>query len=120
MEWRKIERDGNELVLTAQLSRPLAEGVGLSAYLSGYRPDKSFASMPKIHVRVNPLSHTVSDQSRPLNNAGVLVSRSAAEIVIRVPLSLLGDPDRALVNARTYLGDMPLDSSVWRVLDLRG
>lgn len=93
--------------------------MGLSAYLFGYRPDKPFASMPKIHIRVGPLAHSVSDQSRPLEDPGVAVTRGAQEIVIRAPLLLLGDPDRAFVNARTYLGDVPLDASVWRVLDFR-
>ncbi|MGE5602986.1 MAG: PIG-L deacetylase family protein [Nitrososphaerales archaeon] len=120
VEWKKIEREGDNLILTAALSKPLAEGVGLSAYLFGYRPDTPFASMPKIHVRLGALSHAILDQSRPLNDAGVMVSRSTEEIAIRVPLSLLSNPDRAFVSARTYLGDMPLDSSVWRVLDFKG
>jgi LmbE family N-acetylglucosaminyl deacetylase len=119
VEWRKIERDGDNLVLTAALSKPLAEGMGLSAYLFGYRPDKAFGDMPKIHLSVGALSQAVSDQSRRLEDSGVVVTRNARDIVLHVPLALLGDPDRAFVSARTYLGDMPLDSSAWRVLDLR-
>ena len=118
VEWRTVRREGDNLVLTMALSKPLAEGVGLSAYLFGYRPDKPFATMPKIHVRVGELAHTVTDQSRQLANSGVQVKRDAHQIELRVPLALLDDPDRALVSARTYLGDMPLDSAAWRVLDL--
>lgn len=119
VEWRKIERDGDNLVLTAALSKPLAEGVGFSAYLFGYRPDKQFERMPKIHIAVGALTQAVSDQSRRMGDSGVLVTRNAEEIVLHVPLTLLGDPDRAFVSARTYLSSVPLDSSAWRVLDLR-
>ncbi len=94
--------------------------MALSAYLFGYRPDEPFAAMPKIHVKVGELSVAVYDQSRRLTDSGVQVSRDAHSIELRVPLALLGDPDRALVYARTYLGDLPLDSAAWRVLDLPG
>ncbi len=65
------------------------------------------------------LSHVVYDQSRELGDTGVQVNRDAHDIVLRVPLALLGDPDRAFVYARTYLGDLPLDSAAWRVLNLK-
>ncbi|MCX6030033.1 MAG: PIG-L family deacetylase [Chloroflexi bacterium] len=120
LEWHTVRRAGNALVLSVALSKPLAEGVALSAYLFGYRPDKPFAAMPKIRVKVGTLSQVVYDQDRALGDTGVQVSRDAHDIVLRVPLALLGDPDRALVYARTYLGDLPLDSAAWRVLDLPG
>jgi len=117
-EWRTVERAGNDLVLSVTLSKPLAEGVDLSAYLFGYRSGEPFTAMPKIHVKVGELADKVYDQSRELPDAGVQVTRSARDIVLRVPLTLLGKPDRVLVNARTYLADLPLDSAAWRVLDL--
>ncbi len=119
LEWHRVRRAGSDLVLSLALSKPLAEGVELSAYLFGYRPDHPFATMPKIHARVGALSHAVYDQGRELRASGVQVSRDARDIVLRVPLALLGDPDRAFVYARTYLGDLPLDSAAWRVLDLK-
>ncbi len=119
LEWRTIRRTDTGLVLSVTLSKPLAEGVAFSAYLFGYRPDQPFASMPKIHIKVGELSQAVYDQSRELKNAAVQVSRDARDIVLRVPLALLGDPDRALVTARTTLGDLPLDSAAWRVLNLK-
>ncbi len=118
VEWRTVRREGNDLVLTIALSKPLAEGVSLSAYLFGYRPDRPFAAMPKIHVRVGEPAEAVYDQDRELAASNVQVSRKPNEIVLRAPLALLGDPDRALVSMRTYLGRVPLDSAAWRVLRL--
>lgn len=118
-EWRTIRREGNDLVLAVTLSKPLAEGVALSAYLFGYRPDQPFAAMPKIHIKVGALSEAVYDQSRKIVAPPVHVSRDARDMVLRVPLALLHDPDRVLVNLQTYLGDLPLDSAAWRVLNLK-
>jgi hypothetical protein len=120
LEWHTMRLEGSDLVLSVALSKPLAGGVALSAYLFGYRADKPFAAMPKIHVKVGELLQAVSDQDRELRDTGVQVSRDAHDIVLRVPLALLDDPDRALVYARTYLGELPLDSAAWRVLDLAG
>lgn len=119
VEWRTVRRTDTDLTLSVTLSRPLAKGVGLSAYLFGYRPDRPYAEMPKIHVEVGELATAVYDQSRKLADPGVGVSRGARDIELRVPLALLGAPVRAFIYARTYLGDLPLDSAAWRVLDLR-
>jgi LmbE family N-acetylglucosaminyl deacetylase len=119
VEWRNVRREGSDLVVSLTLSRPLAKGVALSADLFGYRPDRAFADMPKILVRVTEFGATVYDQSRKLSDTGMTVSRDAHDIVVRVPLSLLGDPDRILVSGRTYLGDVPLDAAPWQVLHLR-
>lgn len=119
VEWRTVRREGSDLALLVALSKPLAEGVGFSVYLFGYRPDRPFATLPKLHIRVGALSHAVYDQPQALKDAPIEVQRDARDIVLRVPLTLLGDPDRALLYARTYLGDLPLDSAAWRVLMLR-
>ncbi len=117
-EWRTVRLEGDDLILSVALSKPLAEGVTLSTYLFGYRSDRPFAAMPKIHVEVGALSTAVYDQSRKLHGAAVQVRRDARAIVMRAPLALLGEPERALVAAHTYLGDVPLDAAAWRVLDL--
>ncbi len=119
VEWRTVRRTGNDLVLTVTLSKPLAEGVAFSAYLFGYRSDQPFAAMPKIHIQAGELSQSVYDQGRKLGDPMVTVSRDAHDIVLHVPLALLGEPDRAFVYARTYLGNLPLDSAAWRVLDFK-
>ncbi len=119
LESPAVSRSGNDLVLSIALSKPLAGGVTLSAYLFGYRRDQPFAAMAKIHVNVSELSQAVYDQSRELKDTGVQISRNSRDIVVRVPLALLGDPDRALVHVRTKLDELPLDSTAWRLLDLK-
>ncbi len=118
VEWRTVRRAGDDLTLTLRLSRPLAEGVGASIYLLGYRADQAFATLPKVHVQIGYLDTAVYDQEHELPEAGVVVTRAPTQIELRIPLALLGRPQRLLISARTYVGPVPLDSAAWRVVIL--
>jgi len=120
LELRTIRIDGEDLVVTLHYSRPLARGVAASVYLFGYRKDRAFATMPKLHIRIGELGRDVLNQDRLIPGARVEVKRGARDTTIRVPLSLLGNPDKVLASARTYAGNVPLDRMSWRVLEVAG
>ncbi len=115
-EFLSIE-DGS-LVFTLKLSRPLGETTGVSLYLFGYRKDKNFSDMPKIHVKFGAIDHKILDQDKELSLDSIYVERKAKEITIRIPLDILSNPEHILTSARTYMGDVPLDWIGWRVLEL--
>jgi LmbE family N-acetylglucosaminyl deacetylase len=110
-------RDGN-LELNVSLSRAFGRDVGVSVYVYGYRTDKPFADMPKLHIKFGAVQHTIFDQDRRLPPDSISVTRLPRQITMKIPLALLGDPDRILTGARSYLGDVPLDYLSWRELDL--
>jgi len=118
VEWRAVRLEGDALVVSTVLSRPLAEAVEASFYLFGYRRDRSFGRMPKLRVEVGMLGHRVLDQDRHLDGDTVEVVREARAIAVRVPLAALGRPERAFVSARTSVAEVPLDWTSWRVLEL--
>lgn len=118
MEWRNARLDGDALVVTVELSRPLGNAVKVSLYAFGYRPDKPFADMPKIQVRVAEDDVDGFDQNRRLRTEGITVAHGARQISTRIPLAVLGHPTRILTSARTYLADVPLDWVSWRILEL--
>lgn len=120
LEAHNVRLEGADLVFTLDLSDSLAGDVKASAYFFGYRPDEPFARMPKLHVQFSDVGHQVYDGQKELPKTAVSVTRAPGEISVRVPLALLGDPQRILFNARTYLGDVPLDSTEWRALSLPG
>ena len=120
LETRSIRLEGTDLVFSMEFSSPLADGVEASAYLFGYRPDVPFAQMPKLHVKFSDIGHQVYDGQKELSSSAVIVDRAQSKISLRVPVELLGSPERILFNGRTYLGDLPLDSVEWRVLSLPG
>ncbi len=118
VEWRFVRLEDDHLVVSVKLSRPLAEGVNASVYIFGYRFDRPFAQMPKLHVKLGVKHSAVYDQTTVLPKDMILVTRLPDEITIQVPLRALRDPQNILISARTYLGNVPLDSVSWRVLEL--
>jgi hypothetical protein len=46
------------------------------------------------------------------------VRRAARQILLRIPLAVIGWPERAFLGAVTHLGEIPLSSLPWRILEL--
>lgn len=120
IEKRSVRLKGNSLVMSIKLSRPLGKASGLSLYAFGYRKDVPFKEMPKIRLRFATIGHKIFDQSRQIKHDGVLIERNAKAISVSIPLDLLGNPEKILTSASTYLGAIPLDWVSWRILDLTG
>ena len=62
--------------------------------------------------------YRVTDQVQALPAGAVEVRRTARTILVRIPLEVIGRPQRVLVNAVTRLGDVPLSSQPWRIVEL--
>jgi LmbE family N-acetylglucosaminyl deacetylase len=117
IQQRSVRLENGRLVLSIRLSRPLGKQVGASVYVFGYRKDRSFQQMPKLQVKFGELEYEIYDQDRILPRDIVRVGRRGGEIAIEIPLELLGNPERILTSAHTYLlGLVPLDWVSWRVL----
>jgi len=119
VDWKALRWEGDHLIVTIGLSKPLAQDVEASIYFFGYSSKTPFGQMPKINVRLGVLSYSVYDQNKRLNQGVVQVSRAPNEVTITVPLSLLGDPQKILTSARTSLGNFPLDNASWVVVELQ-
>ena len=115
---RTIRVVDNNLEITVRLSRPMGKAVGVSVYLFGYRADRPFEKMPKIIIKTGTVLYDVLDQGQKLSERLVKVERRAKSIVLTVPLQLLGNPERILTSAQTYLGKVPLDWLSWHVIEL--
>jgi hypothetical protein len=74
--------------------------------------------MPKIHIRFGAVGHKIYDQAQKLPFSSIKVRRKAKEITVRIPLELLGNPQRILTSANTYFGTVPLDWVSWRILEV--
>lgn len=118
VETRSVQLDHETLMFSIEFSRPLAEAVHASVFLFGYRSDRPFADMPKLHLRFGPIGHALYDQHRLLPQRSVRIMRQLKRVTIQVPLALLGNPQRILTSARTSLGEVSLDWASWRILEL--
>ena len=116
----RISLDGDTLVITATLAQPLPQDVKATADLFGYRDDRPFAEMPKLHIEIGESGHKLYDLGKPLKDDLVQVTSNPNAIEIRVPLAALGSPQRVLLGLRVQTGEVPLESEPWRALDLTG
>ncbi len=110
----------DHLEFSIGLSRPLAREVTAGLYCFGYRSDRPFAGMPKLHVEIGETRQRALDQGQALPQDAVEVRRQARAILIRVPLEIIGRPERVVLSAATRFGDIPLSSQPWRVVELAG
>jgi len=108
----------DSLTISLKLSRPMGKTVGTVLYIFGYRDDVAFAQMPKVRIRFGSWRHVVRDQNISIPLDAITVQRRARELTIRVPLKLLGNPQRILTSANTYMGAVPLDVISWRIVEL--
>jgi LmbE family N-acetylglucosaminyl deacetylase len=115
---RAVFMEGRNVVVSVDLSRPLGTGVAASVYMFGYRHDRPFGEMPKLQVRFAEGSQAVLDGSRKIAKPNLELRRSPKGFVLRVPLATLGDPERIMGSARTYVRKVPLDWIAWRILGI--
>jgi LmbE family N-acetylglucosaminyl deacetylase len=117
-EERTVRLENNNLVITINLSRPLGKTVGLSVYAFGYRHDKDFEKMPKIQISVGTMTRKVYDRGIKIPRPDIKVTRQFKTVTLTIPLKMLDNPEKILLGARTYLGNIPLDWLSWRILEI--
>lgn len=120
LEEQRVWLEHGALALSVTYSRPLAEATELSVFVFGWRPDRPFGQMPKVHLTAGAASYKVLDQDRVVAEAGIHVARKLTQVTVHIPLDVLGNPRRVLTSARTSFGEVPLDWVSWRVLELAG
>ncbi len=117
-EERSVSLRKDNLVFSIKLSRPLGETVGVSVYIFGYRKDRPFAQMSKIHIKLGSIRHEIYDQKHKISPDVIKVTREAKKITLEIPFEILGNPQRILTSTQTYWGKMPLDWVSWRTLEI--
>lgn len=117
-EVRTVKLEGDELVFAVQLEEPLIGDVHAKVWTMGYREDTPFGNMPKIFMDLSAAGYKIYNQDRELPADSVTVTGTPNRSEVRIPLSLLGDPERILVSAQTSNGDVPLDNIPWVFLDI--
>ncbi len=119
-EVRTVKLEGDEIVFAIELDQPLADDVTADVRAMGYRSDTPFGEMPKIHMELSSDGYKVNDGGAMLPADAVAVSSAGgARSEVRVPLALLGNPERLLLSAQTSIGDVPLDNIPWVFLNIQ-
>ncbi|MFH0753740.1 MAG: PIG-L family deacetylase [Candidatus Omnitrophota bacterium] len=111
-------RQGNYLVIKLLLRHAMDKEFGITVSLAGYSPTVPFEQMPKISLISSISGFYVKDKKKTIPSKDVIVIEKDKELIFKVPLTLLGNPDRVLSSARTALYDLAFDETPWRVLEL--
>jgi LmbE family N-acetylglucosaminyl deacetylase len=117
-EVRSVKIDGDELVFAIESEQPLEGDVHARIWTMGYRSETPFGAMPKIYMDLSSDGYKVYDQGKELPGDSVQISGTPTRSEVRIPLELLGNPERLMVSAQTSIGDVPLDNIPWVYLNL--
>lgn len=117
-EVRTVKLEGDELVLALELEQPLSGDVHAKVWAMGYREDTSFGEMPKLYMDLSSSGYKLFDNGKEIPADSVTVSGTPTRAEVRIPMALLGDPERILLTAQTAIGDVPLDNIPWVFLHI--
>jgi len=117
-EVRTVKLEGNELVFALELEQPLEGDVHAKVWTMGYREGTPFGEMPKIYMDLSANGYKIYDQGKEMPADAVTVSGTPTRSEVRVPLALLGNPERIMVSSQTSIGDIPLDNIPWVFLNI--
>jgi len=124
-EKSKIDRfsfhqEDKELLLQVKFSRILEKELGFTVYLFGYSRRIPFPRMPKISISLMPAERIiVRDGGDILVSTGVVVKRERQAVYLKVPLSLLANPDFVFLAVESYAGEIPVDLTAQRLVALK-
>ena len=107
-------KDG--LIARIDLRRPVERDMGVSCYAFGYRRDRPFAEMPKIHVESVLDRLSVHDQHKQILPVPLTVEAASKEITFIIPWELLGHPEIIFAQARGLAGGTPVSRTAWQIL----
>jgi LmbE family N-acetylglucosaminyl deacetylase len=109
---------GSSLYVRMITKVPLAKNFGVLAYLFGYKSGVDFATMPKIALMVSANGLRVKNGRQTLFIKSIDFQYKGNQLIFKVPLKVLGNPNRVLACPKIAMGNLPLDKIAWRILRL--
>lgn len=77
-------------------------------YLFGYNYKTPFDKMPKIRIVTKYQSFNIFSSGKVISPENTTLEVSKQELILKVPLSLLGEPNFILASMRAYTGSLPV------------
>mgnify|MGYP003393478982 FL=1 len=107
----------NELRIDVPLFYAFDERGSLVCEVFGYKKGKTFASMPKLSLRLFGKKLAVKDRRRNVYNVGILYKLEKKRLLLRIPLKALKDPEILFVCLRNVKEPLSVDFNAWKVLE---
>jgi len=91
----------------------------LILYIFGFSDKSPFAYMPKICIITRHDAFRVYNGKKIISPDGIRLDLSSDDLVLRVPLNMLGDPDFILTSAKAYGNKLPLNATGFRKIVIK-
>ena len=115
-----FRKENNKLFLQVKFNKVLEKDVGFSIYAFGYSRKIPFPDMPKISISFLPPDRIVlRDGRNVIFNNGLVVNKTQEEVFVEIPLWILKDPDFIFLAMESWLGEIPLDLTAWRLIEIK-
>jgi LmbE family N-acetylglucosaminyl deacetylase len=101
------------------LKTALTKNLGVRFLLLPFSKKTDFAKMPKFSITIGLGGMHINDKQRTVTVKDSLYTAKDRIIVIKLPLSSLGDPDRILCKAwARFSSEFPFKAPAWRVINV--
>lgn len=109
-----------DLFIRLEKKKDFSGKFSFALYLFGYNAKTPFARMPKIRLLVRNNKIRAYDGLKPVASEGVLLERDARSVILKVPLSFLGNPDVVFTSMKAYGGALEVDATGFRTIKIKG
>jgi LmbE family N-acetylglucosaminyl deacetylase len=110
----------DNLLIRIDKAEELTRRFSVVFYLFGYSSKTPFAAMPKIRIfaRNNKIIR-VFDGKKRLPCEEIALESNRKELIIKIPLKILGEPDFLLASLKTSKGVSPVEAAGFRKINIR-
>ena len=112
-----MQKKDNSLLIKVKFERPFSQDIRFIFALCGYRNDKPFASLPKIEVLIKGSSYKIYNKGDFIQKE-LKLTRNFNQVEIKIPLEVLGNPQRILFSGKSQDDHSLFDWWSWRIINL--
>jgi len=109
----------NCLLIRVQRDKESIRKFSLMLYIFGFSDKAEFSSMPKIRITVKGRKFKVYDEKEIIDSDGIRLDFSSKDLVLHIPLGILGNPDFILTSLKSYGGKLPLNAIGFRKIVIK-
>jgi LmbE family N-acetylglucosaminyl deacetylase len=109
----------NSILIRIEKREEVNRKFSLMLYLFGYSRRIPFAEMPKIRILTKHNKFKVFYGRKKIQVEGVSLELNPGELIFKIPLVILGNPDFILTSMKAYRGVLPVDAIAFRKIEIK-
>lgn len=111
--------DNTNFIIGVSKPKEKVRSVSTLIHLFGYSKKTPFAEMPKISIITRYNKIKVFQAGQEIDKEVIKLEMPSNELIIKVPLKLLGEPDFLLTSVKAYNGIPPVHTTGFRKINIR-